>query len=362
MSMFVSEPENLSTAWMAQALDEAGVSNGATVEDVAFEGWIGTGQTGRNARYRITWDDPTGRPTSLVGKFPSGDANARATAFAGGTYTREFRFYERVAQTVHVRTPVCHVARFEDGKDFVLLMEDLSASEQGDQLEGLSADRLSLAIEQLVGLHAPRFGEDGLDAFLGTDLPKVTPEQAAMMGQMTYQATLPGFLARLGDRLDPDVVALAEDFGSLVSAWIMAGADRPATLIHLDYRADNLLFGTTPDAPPLVVVDWQTCSAGPGGSDLAYLISGSFPEAADRAAVEKDLVEEYHKRMGAAGHEIEADDGWRDYRLGSLWGMVITVIATVQAAETERGNDMLTAMAQRHGRQAIDLEALSLLR
>ena len=36
-------------------------------------------------------------------------------------------------------------------------------------------------------------------------------------------------------------------------------------------------------------------------------------------------------------------------------------IATVQAAETERGNDMLTAMAQRHGRQAIDLDALALL-
>lgn len=41
--------------------------------------------------------------------------------------------------------------------------------------------------------------------------------------------------------------------------------------------------------------------------------------------------------------------------------MIITVIATMAAAQTERGDDMLTAMAQRHGRQALDLEALTLV-
>jgi len=356
-----SEPSQVDGPWLTDALEEAGIARGAKVLDVDYVGDIGTGQTGRNSRFHLTWDDPDGRPASLVGKFPSADDNARTTAFAGGTYLKEWLFYSQVKPTVDIRTPECHVARYDgDAQAFVLLMEDLHGCRQGDQLEGLDADRLALALEQAVALHAPRWGDPTLEtAFTGGE-PAPSPEQVGMMAQMMYGATLPGFLDRLGDRLDPDVAQLATDFGQKVGAWVTA-SDTPATVIHLDFRADNLLFGETPDAPPLVVCDWQTVSAGPAMSDVAYVISGSYPDPADRAAAERDLVEEYRRRLGAAGVDYDADAAWRDYRIGSLWGMVITVIATVQAAETERGNDMLTAMAQRHGRQALDLDALSLL-
>jgi thiamine kinase-like enzyme len=121
------------------------------------------------------------------------------------------------------------------------------------------------------------------------------------------------------------------------------------------------MFGVTPEAPPLVVVDWQTATEGNAMMDLAYMISGSF-DPATRASVERDLLDDYLTRMRAAGVDYAADTMWRDYRLGSVWGVVMTVIATVLAAETERGNDMLTAMGQGHGRQAIELDALALLR
>ena len=357
-----SEPSQVDAPWLTDALEEAGVARGAKVLDVDCVGDIGTGQTGRNARFALTWDDGEDRPASIVGKFPSADENARTTAFAGGTYLKEFLFYSQVKPTVGIRTPECHVARYDgDGQAFVLLMEDLADCCQGDQLDGLSADQLALALEQAVALHAPRWGDPTLETFLQTGQPTPTAEQVAMMAQMMYGATLPGFLERLGDRLDPYIAEMAATFGSLVGAWVTAGAQTPPTVIHLDFRADNFLFGQHPDAPPLVVCDWQTLSAGPAMSDIAYVISGSHPDAADRAAVERDLVEQYRQQLQAAGVEYGADDCWRDYRLGSLWGMVITVIATVQAAETERGNDMLTAMAQRHGRQALDLDALALL-
>jgi hypothetical protein len=41
--------------------------------------------------------------------------------------------------------------------------------------------------------------------------------------------------------------------------------------------------------------------------------------------------------------------------------VVMTVIATILAAQTERGDQMLTTMAQRHGRHAIDLDVQGLL-
>jgi hypothetical protein len=72
-------------------------------------------------------------------------------------------------------------------------------------------------------------------------------------------------------------------------------------------------------------------------------------------------VEDYRRRLHAAGIEYSVDDCWRDYRLGTLHGIVITVIATVVAEQTERGDDLFTLMAARHGRHAIELDALALL-
>ncbi|WP_420453480.1 phosphotransferase family protein [Ilumatobacter sp.] len=356
-----SEPELMSPGWMTRALSAGGVADGATVTDVGFVGYIGTGQTGRNARLALEWDDPTGRPATVVAKIPSSDPSARASAFSTGNYVKEWMFYDRVASTVDITTPRCHVALYDESvPDFVLVMEDVAGSEQGDQLDGLSSDRIATAIGELVGLHAPHFGSPTLERLVDTGVSATTPDEVGELVQMLYGATLPGFLDRLGDRLDDDVAKLARDFAPLAGAWT-SGTDTPPTLVHLDYRADNLLFGVAEDAPPLVVVDWQTLSAGLGASDLAYLVSGSYPDAARRGVEERDLVEEYRSRMASAGVELSADAMWRDYRVGSLWGMIITVVATVAAARTERGDDMLTAMAQRHGRQALDLDALSLV-
>ena len=357
-----SEPELISAAWLTGALTAAGVADGATVTEVDFVGFIGTGQTGRNARFSLTWSDPTSRPTSVVAKIPSADPNARASGFATGSYVKEWLFYDRIAPTLDIAVPQCFLARFEEATpDFVLIMEDIAGSEQGDQLDGLSSDRISTAIGELVGLHAPHFGSPKLPQLLRADQAgPSTPGEAGAMLRMVYEAALPGFLDRLGDRLDDDIAQLARNFAPLVAGWVK-GTDTPRTLVHLDYRADNLLFGVDDGAPPLVVVDWQTLSAGLGASDLAYLVSGSYPDAAQRAADERALVEEYRGRMAIAGVDLADNATWRDYRVGSLWGMAITVIATVAAAQTDRGDDMLTAMAQRHGRQAPDLDALGLV-
>ena len=75
--------------------------------------------------------------------------------------------------------------------------------------------------------------------------------------------------------LDDDVIELVRDFAPLVERWA-SGTGTPFTLAHLDFRPDNFLFGVEPGAPPLVVVDWQTITFGPGTHDLAYMIGGGF--------------------------------------------------------------------------------------
>jgi hypothetical protein len=356
-----AEPDDIDAAWMTAALEAAGVALGARVTDVHVEGFIGTGQTGRNARLRLTWDDPDGRPATVVGKFASADPNARLAAFTNGTYLNEWAFYHHLANTLQIRTPACHVARYDESvPSFVLIMEDIVGARQGDQFQGLTLDQAALTIEQAVGLHAPRWGDPTLAEFRA-DRPQGA-EAAAMLG-MVYQMMIEPFLDRLGPGLDADVIDLVRALGPLCGAWAAGGqgGDTPRTVVHLDYRPDNFMFGVEEGAPPLVVVDWQTVNNGFAMWDIAYLIGGSF-QPPDRAEVERDLVDDYLARMRTAGVDYDADTAWRDYRLGAVWGVVMSVIATILAAETERGNDMLTVMAQRHGRHAIDLQSLELLR
>ncbi len=132
----------------------------------------------------------------MVGKFPSGDANARMSAFTTGTYLTEVSFYCELAPTLGIRIPTCHLAAYNHGKpDFVMIMEDLSNSRQGDQMDGLSVDEAALAVEQAVGLHAPRWGDPTLAAF-GAHRPK-GDEAVAGLG-MVYAMMVEPFLDRLG--------------------------------------------------------------------------------------------------------------------------------------------------------------------
>jgi hypothetical protein len=352
-----AEPEHIDGPWLTAALEAAGVARGATVTDVEVAGLIGTGQTGRNARLRLTWDEPEGRPATLVGKFASADDNAKLAAFTNGTYKNEWAFYDQLVHTLSIRTPACHVARYDEATPaFVLVMEDIAGAQQGDQFRGLSLDEADLAIEQAVGLHAPRWGDPTLADF-APERPK--GDEAAMMLGMVYQMMVEPFLDRLGPGLDADVIDLVRRLGPVAPAWA-AGNDTPRTVVHLDYRPDNFMFGVDDSAPPLVVVDWQTVNHGFAMWDIAYMIGGSF-EPTERARVERELIADYLARMAAAGVDYDADTAWRDYRLGAVWGVVMSVIATILAAETERGNDMLTVMAQRHGRHAIDLDSMGLL-
>ena len=78
---------------MTEALESAGVARGATVTDVEFDGFIGTGQMSRNARYGLTWDRPDGRPATVVGKFPSHDESTKLSSFGSGAYHHEYAFY-----------------------------------------------------------------------------------------------------------------------------------------------------------------------------------------------------------------------------------------------------------------------------
>jgi hypothetical protein len=352
------DPLALDAPWFTEALESAGVARGATVIDVEFEGFIGTGQMSRNARYQLTWDQPGGLPATVVGKFPSHDEATKLSSFASGAYHHEYAFYADVAKTVAIATPRCWVARFDaDAPDFVLIMEDMAGSAQGDQFSEPPPDVVRLAIAQAAGLHGPRWGDPALEAEPAMQYPG--GDRSTVVNQY-WPMAVEVCITRLGHALDDDVKQLIRDFDELIPAY-SKGTGTPATIVHGDFRPDNFLIGQTAEAAPLAVVDWQTVALGLGVADIAYFVGGAF-EPARRREVERGLLEDYRSELRKYGVTYGADESWRDYRWSTLHGVIISVLATLMADQTERGDAMLTLMASRHGRHAIDLGALDLVR
>lgn len=333
------EQQDITPEWLAEAL---GID---AVPEVSQRS-IGTGQVGENVRYTLTWPADTDGPNSVVGKFPSPDLTSRETAAATGSYVKEVGFYRDLQGSVTITTPTI-LALHEDLENnrFLLLMQDIAPAEQGDQITGCSVEEATLAIDALVGLHAPRWNDATL-----LDLEWMagrTPERAGEMAGL-YSMVFPGFVERYAERLGSDVVAVGERLGAAIESWFTS-FQTATTLVHGDYRLDNMLFGTSP-AAPLTVVDWQTAAVGHGPADLAYFIgAGLVPEV--RRTVENDLVTRYANALRSAGVEVATEDIGHDYVMGSASGYVMAVIASMIVGRTDRGDEMFCVMAERHADQ-----------
>jgi len=350
------DPEEIDAPWLNRQLDQAGVARGATITSLDFAGYVGTGQISRNGRFRLTWSDPVGRPATVIAKLPSADPSARAWAFGTGLYANEHIFYQEIASTVRVQTPQCWFTHYDGAAQrCVLVMEDMARSTPGDQFGECSLDQVALVLDQAVALHAPRWGDPALAGLL---LPPAGYDPGEVIPRF-YAAAIEPCLQRLGHGLSQEVVGLIEQFGATMGRWSL-GTDTPRTIIHGDFRPDNFLFATDPDSPSLAVVDWQTVGKGCGPTDVAYFIGGAFgPEL--RRQVERDLVEGYRQQLNAAGVAYSTEDCWRDFRWGTLHGVVVAMLATMMAAQTERGDRLFTLMLSRHAQHALDLDALGLV-
>ena len=350
--------ESITAAWLTDRLHEAG--HRRVTVDGFTRTQIGTGQIGKCIRFGLDLrgDDPTA-PRSLVGKFPSDDPMSRATGVALKNYIKEVSFYRTMQQRLSISTPRCYYAEIEgEGPHFALLLEDLSPAQQGNQLTGCSADVARAAVLELVGLHAPSWCDDSL---LGIDWLGQPDAAGAEMMRMLYRQHLPGFLDRYGSGLAADEIAIIEAVGASTSAPFHA-LQSPFSLIHIDYRLDNLLIDERSKPARISVVDWQSITLGSPLGDVAYFL-GAGLLSEERRRVERDIVLAYHAKLSAAGIEgYPWEQCWNDYRRGAFAGFSVTVIASMLVQQTSRGDEMFTTMARRHSRHAIDVDAREFLR
>jgi hypothetical protein len=342
-------PQDVSAEWCDVALADR--LDGAHVTAVRLEP-VGTGQVADTVRIHLSYDRPGAGPATLIAKIPSADETSFEGARATGTYMIEASFYRDLAASLPVRTADCWYAHHDpETNAYIVVLEDVAPAEQGDQMRGCSPADIEAAIDELVLLHAPRWGDPTL---LDIEwLNRSTGDVSPMVG-LLEMAVVP-FRERYGDRLDAETMALVDRFMPRLAAYL-SYRPQPWTIVHVDFRADNLLFGHE----RVVVVDWQTVNLGPGPGDLAYLLGASLrPEI--RREVEAGLVDRYVAGLRAQGIAVERDDVWTLYRHYAFSGLVMAIVASFLVRRTDRGDEMFMTMASRHAHQALHLDSESLL-
>ncbi len=342
----ISDPAEVTPEWLTRVLTAAGVLDGGRVTGLSMTP-VGTGQVGDSIH-----------EGGAASKFPSADETSRAAAATTRTYEVETRFYQQLRDRVDITTPVPYCALLDvDANEFVLIMNDLAPAEQGDQMRGCTVDEAALALDELAGLHAPVWADSTLSRLAWLD--RSTPESTEFFTQM-LGSVYPTWRERYGDRVDDEVAEAGTTLVENLGAYL-AYRPEPLTATHGDYRVDNMLFATEAGGAPLTVVDWQTAALGPPVTDVSYLLGTSLlPE--DRAANERDLVARYHEQLLARGvTDFGLERCWEDYRRFAFAGLIMAVLASMLVGQTDRGDEMFMAMANRSGRMAIDLDTLALI-
>jgi hypothetical protein len=252
--------------------------------------------------------------------------------------------------------PHCYHGEWDPAtNDYVVLLEDMAPAEQGDQIAGCSLDRAEVAIRELTRLHGPRWNDPTLAeiTWLSGNEPGASGEGYGALWAMVA----PGFASAYEQYLTAEMLDLVERFGAHIVDFI-SGRERPFSLVHTDYRLDNMLFGTAEGGPPITVVDWGSPAHSTPVTDLSYFLgAGLLPE--DRRIHERELLEVYTQGLAAYGVDIDRDWLWHQYRREAFHGLFITAMTSQTVTMNARSMDMFGAMASRHLQHALDLDSLS---
>ncbi len=357
-----ASPDAVTPEWVTDVLLSAGaVLPGARVSGLRSER-IGDGKIGCNVRVLLEWSSGAAAgPRSVVVKLPAEDMASRMTGVGLGLYVKEVGFYRELAAQVGCRVPVCYGTYLDPVTgEFALLLEDLAPASAGDQLAGCSVAEAELAVDELARLHASCWERPMPDW-----LPPGMAESAGGVG-VIYGGLVEGFVEKYRGELTDEVLAVVAEFGASFESWGRVASGGPRSVVHGDFRLDNLLFGAPgPEGgsePRVAVVDWQTVAQASPMSDLAYFVgAGLRPET--RRAHEGALVDRYLARLRGLGVEPPP---WSElepvYRAQTLGGLIMAVLPAMLVAEDTRSRAMFATMAERHALHAIDRGALDLVR
>ncbi len=317
---------------------------------------IGAGIGVSSAVYRahLTGTDV---PETVVVKLTAIDPNAAFTSTVLRMYIREAKFFNELANAMPVRVPAGHYGDVSaDGADIVVVMEDLAGNRMLDQTGHLDDADAEACIDNLAVWHANWWNRT--DGMCESGL-------AVALADPIYPALLPGLFDEGWTKLTSSAGCVPPEslqpvgpkFGGAVEGLLQQLSEGPMTLLHGDYRTDNMMFA--PDGT-VILMDFQLIGVGAAAYDLAYFIGSCLDVDAAR---ERELYDRWTNGLVAAGVPgSDLVDMWDKYRIASLFCLVYPAVASRgMDLDVPRERDLANVMMSRQARAAVDLDWMSLL-
>jgi aminoglycoside phosphotransferase (APT) family kinase protein len=327
--MFVpTTTSELTTSWLTEMLHEAGAL-GADREVSGFEAiTIGEGISllGLVQRIELSYSEGAGEagPASVVIKFAHPLPENRGIANNTRMYEREIEFFNQIAPHIDMPKTACYFARMAPGSDMnAVVIEDLRAYRNGDQVAGIDAGEARQIIDAIAPLHAAFWGR--------TDLPvldnfmRIDTEYADLLAP-GWQNTWERCRDQFGHIMPEEVREALPRFAAQMPQLHQLMGKRVQAVIHGDVRLDNVMFGQDPDQHPVMMIDWQNIMISNPMQDLGYMM-GQSVETDVRREHEDGLVSYYRDRV--TGHGVEGyslEQAVDDYDTALLWSMNYALI------------------------------------
>ena len=261
-------------------------------------------------------------------------------------YANEINFYQHLAQDCPIRSPRCLFADIDpETQDFLLVLEDMGSAAAGDQLKGCDEALMLQGFEKAGQLHGRFWGETERYPWLRfQNNPEINQFRQDAIFRPGVGPTIEQFGACFTGNLADVVTQIGEQFVPLFER-AMRGTQ---TIIHGDYRIDNMLLPETDQGVEIVAVDWQNTTGGRGPHDIAYFSSQSCgPEM--RGETEMRALKRYHEILVDEGvKQYSFDECLEDFRYNLMITMItpIAVCGTLDSGN-ERGMELGKVMLER---------------
>ncbi|MDH4171199.1 MAG: ecdysteroid 22-kinase family protein, partial [Acidimicrobiia bacterium] len=321
--------DELTAGWFTEVLAHTcGPARVCRVERVVIGD--GVGFVGEIIRCRLTWDrHDAGLPQSVIVKIPSPHKKNRALAEGLMAYEREIRVYRDIGSDLGLPmprlyhsamdpTPAPWLERFimwlfevlplaainwlvdrflglteRSTRRYILVLEDIADARPPVQAQGGSVDDALAALVVLARAHA--------HAWMNQSLVEANPivwsiGRGPKVIQAGYVRNRDDFRKRWGSRFSPRLFDRVDEIQDDIPELIAHLAGPPWTVLHGDFRLDNILF--RPDGS-LVVLDYQGVGYGRPAWDVAYFITTALD--AEHRSEEPRLLTAYHRALVAGG-------------------------------------------------------------
>ena len=315
-------------------------------------------------RLYLTYDTPpSATPQILIAKLPSieTELHERAQIFQPGS--RENWFYRSGAAYSPIRIPRCYLNESDRSTgESVLLLEDLAPASPGSWMEGATLDQAELALDSLAHLHAFWWGQDSSNEIKELKhLLSGNSDDETNLVQDLYDLAWSQFISQMGAALHNDIRRFG---GAIVGNMKMVddlSYQEPPTLVHGDYRLDNMLFDRKDNRSICWIVDWEDVFFGSGMIDVTWFLGGCLP--IELCQHESDLLRRYYQILVDDGVEdYQWDQCYEDYRRSMCSSFVQGVLsATIDRDASEHDQKLAQVIAERFIATALRLQLLELI-